>query len=154
MWRRVSALLVVLPFVFSPDDARAQDVLTPATVGEGLPEPQPLAPPSANPIDSPRSKRLLTSLYVSTVSLQMLDAHSTCLLVENGGREANPMLAGLVSNPPVFYAAKAGVAAASILAARSLAKHNKKAAIITLIAMNGVYAAVVTHNYRAANAQR
>jgi hypothetical protein len=122
-------------------------------VAELTPAPQ-LARAAGDEIDSTRSKRLLTSLYFSTVSLQMLDAHSTRFLVEKGGREANPLFSGLVSNQPAFYAAKAGFATASILAARSLAKHNKKAAIITLIAMNGVYAAVVTHNYRAANAQR
>jgi len=94
------------------------------------------------------------TLYFSTVSLQMLDAHSTHFLIDKGGRETNPMLAWLTPNKPAFYAAKAGFAAATILAAHSLAKRNKPAAIITLVAVNGVYAAVVAHNYRAANSQR
>jgi len=49
---------------------------------------------------------------------------------------------------------KAGAAAGIILAARSMAKRNKFAAVITLIGINSAYAAIVSHNYRVAHAGR
>lgn len=96
----------------------------------------------------------LVGLYASTVALQMLDVRSTYAVIERGGAEGNPIMAGIVSSKGAFVAMKAGLAASTILAARQIAKHNKVAAIITLVAVNSVYASVVAHNFNLANQMR
>jgi Domain of unknown function (DUF5658) len=95
---------------------------------------------------------LLSSLYVSTAVMQGLDAHSTLSGLSHGAAEANPFVSGIASNRFAFVALKASVATGTILAARSMAKHNKIAAVVTLIGINSAYAAIVSHNYRVARA--
>lgn len=100
-----------------------------------------------------RSRSLLMpSLYASTAMLQVLDMHSTLSGLERGAVEANPLMSGVTSHKTAFIAAKAGMAVGTILAARQMSKHNKVAAVLTLIGVNSVYAAVVSHNYKAARA--
>ena len=97
---------------------------------------------------------MMTSLYVSTATMQALDVHSTLKAFSTGAVEANPLMTGVTKNPAAFIALKAGVAASTIMAARQMAKHNKVAAVVTLVAVNSVYAMVVSHNYRVANSLR
>jgi hypothetical protein len=98
----------------------------------------------------PGSSALLNSLYVSTVAMQALDMHSTLSAFRAGGVEANPLMQGVTTNRAAFLAVKAGVAASTVLATRQLAKRNKVAAIVTLVAINSAYAFVVNHNYKIA----
>jgi hypothetical protein len=96
----------------------------------------------------------LAGLYASTVTLQMLDVRSTYAVIGRGGAEGNPVMAGVVQNKGSFIALKAGLAASTILAAHQLAKHNKVAAVVTLVALNCTYASVVAHNFDLARQMR
>jgi hypothetical protein len=96
----------------------------------------------------------LVGLYASTITLQMLDVRSTYAVIARGGGEGNPLMVGVVQSKPAFIAMKAGIAASTILAARAVAKHSKVAAVVTLIAVNSVYASVVAHNFDLARQMR
>ena len=111
---------------------------------------RPPVPPATSRVDR-GSSRLLNSLYASTAVMQALDVHSTLSALGNGGVEANPMMSGLTRNKAAFIAVKAAVATSTILATRQIAKRNKVAAVVTLVAINSVYAIVASHNYRVAN---
>jgi hypothetical protein len=106
-------------------------------------------PPAPRPGSSP----LLSSMYATTAVLQGLDVHSTITALNHGAVESNPLMVSIVRNRPAFIATKAAVAAATILAARQMAKRNKLAAFLTLAAVNSAYALVVRHNYRVARGQ-
>lgn len=92
--------------------------------------------------------------YATSAILQALDVHSTFKVLDLGGREGNPMLAGLVNNRPAFIAVKGAIAASSIYAVSRIAKHNKFAAIAMGAALNSTYAMVVNHNYKLARSLR
>jgi uncharacterized protein DUF5658 len=117
-------------------------------------QPAPLTRPSFRQPQIGQRSFVLPSLYASTAILQALDVHSTLTGLNRGAMEANPLLSGIGSHRGAFVAAKAGVAAGTILAARAMAKHNKMAAIATLVGINAAYAAVVSHNYKVARAGR
>jgi hypothetical protein len=93
---------------------------------------------------------VLASLYVSTAVLQALDAHSTLTGLERGAFEANPLMSGITQNKFAFIGVKAAVAAGTIYATREMAKKNKVAAVVTLLAINSVYAYVAHNNYKVA----
>jgi hypothetical protein len=92
----------------------------------------------------------LASLYVSTAVLQALDAHSTLAGLDRGAFEANPIMSGITQNKFAFIGVKAAVAVGTIYATREMAKKNKVAAIVTLLAINSVYAYVAHNNYKVA----
>ena len=96
------------------------------------------------------SSNLLKSLYASTAVMQGLDLHSTLKAFSAGAVEGNPIMSGVTKNRAAFIATKAAVAAVTILATRKIAKKNKVAAVITLIAVNSAYAMIVNHNYKLA----
>ena len=98
--------------------------------------------------ESERRPAALPHLYISFVSLQVLDVHSTLLGLESGGREANPVLRPLAGSTAALVAMKAGHAAAAIYLSERLWKsHHRTAAIFTMAALNSAYVAVVAHNY-------
>jgi len=99
------------------------------------------------------SKELRVGMYASFVTLQALDGMSTLKALSAGGREANPVMSGVVSSPAGLFAVKAGTAAATVLLAERLAKHNKVASFVMMAALNTGYAAIVAHNYRVAGAR-
>ena len=82
--------------------------------------------------------------------MQGLDLHSTLKAFSAGAVEGNPIMSGVTKNRAAFIATKAAVAAVTILATRKIAKKNKVAAVITLIAVNSAYAMIVNHNYKLA----
>ena len=92
--------------------------------------------------------------YAGSVILQAMDVHSTFKVLDRGGREGNPMLAGIANNRPAFVAIKAGIAAGSIYAVSRIAKHNKIAAMAMAAALNSTYAMIVSHNYKLAASLR
>ena len=97
-----------------------------------------------------QAQELITkSLYVSYGVLQALDIHSTTRALNRGGVESNPLMAGAAGNPMGLTIVKAGGAAATIVLAERLRKHNKVAAALLMVGVNSFYAAVVAHNYRA-----
>ncbi|MEP6919161.1 MAG: DUF5658 family protein [Acidobacteriota bacterium] len=89
------------------------------------------------------SSKALKVLYGSYGALQTLDMSSTIAARNRGAREANPILAGGYGNAT---ATKVLMAAASIAAVQLVAKKNRKAAFVTMIALNVASAAVVVNN--------
>ena len=121
-----------------------------------MPLPEQLPAPVVQPfrrINNPDSV-LLTSLYVTTGITQALDIHSTLKALDRGGVESNPLLGSLTKNKAAFVAVKAAVAAGSIYAARKIAKKNKVAAILTMVAINSAYGFIAHHNYKVAGQRR
>jgi hypothetical protein len=96
----------------------------------------------------------LWSLYVSNAAVHALDIHSTLWGIRNGAVEGNRLMAGVTSNTPLFIATKVGISAATIYAANRISRHNRVAAIATLVGINSAYAIAVAHNYRIARGLR
>jgi hypothetical protein len=96
---------------------------------------------------APQRPSLLVPLYVSFATLQGLDIHSTLRATGFGGREANPIVGGMLGSPAAFVAAKAGMTASVYFVSERLWKRHKTAAVLTMIALNATYGAVVAHNY-------
>jgi hypothetical protein len=74
---------------------------------------------------------------------------STMVARNRGAVEANPMMQGGLARG---LAVKAAMGAVTVLAVHAMEKKNKKAAIVTMIALNVATAAVVANNLH--NAQR
>ena len=96
----------------------------------------------------PQRPKLLVPLYISFAGLQVLDAHSTMRALDRGYVEANPLVAPSTRNGATLVAMKAAVTASVIVGTERLWRHNRVAAIAAIIAVNGAYAAIVSHNYR------
>ena len=155
----ISFALVVLGFApWTARDARAQErptpVNLPAAVENAVAAPSIAAPEQfAYPIAPPQKRidPMMSSLYVSTALMQGLDIHSTMKALDNGAIEANPLMKGVTGNKAAFIAMKAGIAAGTIFAAHKASKKNRVAAIVSLVAINSVYAMVVNQNYKVAS---
>ena len=104
-------------------------------------EPPPTAPPG--PAKRPAA---LLPLYVSFTALQFADVHSTLRALDAGGREGNPVFAGLRS-PAGMLAVKAGLALGTTYAVERLRKRSPRTAVVLMVALNSAYAAIVAHNY-------
>ena len=89
------------------------------------------------------------TLLVTYGVVQGLDMASTVMARNRGAVEANPMMGGSYGKG---VAVKAALGAVSVFAVRAIEKNSRKAAVITMIAMNVGTAAVVAHNMR--NAKR
>ena len=109
--------------------------------------------PAANVVLATRSNwkygrpSILPALYATSAALQSYDAYSTLSALKNGGREATPLMKGVVKSPAAFVAMKASVTMASIMASESLWKHNHRfGAIGLMVASNLMMGAVAKHN--------
>jgi hypothetical protein len=91
------------------------------------------------------SSKALIALYGSYSALQALDMASTISARNRGAREVNPILAGSYGQAT---ATKALMAGASVAAVQLVAKKSRKAAFVTMIALNVATAAVVMNNVR------
>ena len=89
----------------------------------------------------------LLPLYITFATLQMLDAHSTTKALQNGGVEANPVVASFAGNTGALYATKIATVAATVFIGEKLWRKNRFGAIMTMMAINSAYAVVVRHNY-------
>lgn len=137
-----SVLVVVVLGLAMPVAAaeRSADAATPLT--ESLPEwAQEEAPQSSSPA--------IKALYGSYGVMQGLDMYSTIVARQRGAVEANPLMKTGFTRAAGF---KALMGASTMLAVKAIEKKNKKAAIITMIALNSVTAVVVANNVR--NARR
>jgi Domain of unknown function (DUF5658) len=119
----------------------------PATDEQRPPAAAAAAPSTAEAPSTAHRPSVLVPLYVSFATLQGLDIHSTLRAPEFGGREANPIVGGMLGSPAAFIAAKAGMTASIYFVSERLWKRNKTAAVLTMIALNSTYGAVVAHNY-------
>ena len=109
--------------------------------------------PAANVVLATRSNwkygrpSILPALYATSAALQGYDAYSTLSALKNGGREANPLMQGIVKSPAALVAMKASVTMASIMASESLWKNNHRVGAIGLmVASNLMMGAVAKHN--------
>lgn len=94
-----------------------------------------------------RRPMVLPALYAGSAILQGYDAYSTLSVLKNGGVEANPMMKSVTQSPVAFVAVKASIAAASIMASERLWKDNHRvAAVLTMVATNGLMGMVAAHN--------
>ena len=95
------------------------------------------------------SSAAVRTLYATYGVMQGLDMASTVVARNRGAVEANPMMEGSYARG---VAVKAALGAVTMLAVRAIEKKNKKAAVVTMIAMNVATAVVVANNIH--NAQR
>lgn len=171
--REVGAQVLVPVGVHALVPARAQAQLFEAlplqadVPSSAEPEPVPVSTqsPSSAQVSTPLRDRIaprrsepssggLWALYTATVAMQALDYHSTMNGLRGGAVEANPLMKSVTRNSTGFLAVKAAVATGTILAARTIAKRNKVAAYVMLIAVNSAYAYVAMHNYKVAGSLR
>jgi hypothetical protein len=122
---------------------------TPA-IHVGDDEQAPATPARTAPVSVDRPAALVP-LYISFAALQALDVDSTYRVLGQGGREANPLAATFVRNPPALIALKAATAAGAIAIAERVRKHSPKAAMLLMIGLNSAMATVVAHNYAVAS---
>jgi hypothetical protein len=101
------------------------------------------------PTEAEKRPAVLVPLYVGFTALQVLDAHSTLTAVTTGANEANPMMQGAVGNPTAMLAAKAAATTAVVMLSEKLWRHNRAAAVLTMIGLNSAYAVIAAHNYYA-----
>ena len=94
---------------------------------------------------------LLRGLYISTPIVQAVDGFSTMKVIHLGGRELNPLMAPITSNPAAFAATRATVAFGQIYMAHGLAKRHKFLAVGALAGLNVAYAMFAAHNFKVAN---
>jgi hypothetical protein len=95
---------------------------------------------------TPKRPGMLPVLYGTYAGLQVMDIVSTRKAIAAGAREANPLM------PQGGMAATVGIKAASgvgmVFVAEKMWKKHRTGAIVLMAAMNGVSAAVVSHNNR------
>jgi hypothetical protein len=101
---------------------------------------------SAMPSTSPRPAALMP-LWVGFAALQALDMQSTFKGLQTGGREANPVAGTFIGSGVGFASMKIATAGAVIYLTNRVQKHNRAAAILTMVALDSAYAFVVAHNY-------
>ena len=129
-----------------------------ASVAAALPM-TPVAAPAASigKIDWAGIRRpaVLPALYAGSALLQGYDAYSTMSALKAGGREANPLMKTVVSNPFLFIGVKAAITTTSIMTAeRMWRNHNRLGAVAVMVISNGVMAAVAAHNNSVLNGLR
>ncbi len=94
-----------------------------------------------------RRPLMLPALYAGSAILQGYDAYSTMSALKKGGVEVNPLMKSVVKSPAAFVAVKAGVTAASIMAAERLWKNNHRVgAVALMVVSNGVMGMVAARN--------
>jgi hypothetical protein len=164
--RRLSAVLclVALISIAGSRAASAQDraeLLLPTalfasaeTADDSRPFDARLAPRITVEQLSPSRPAPLLGLYVSLAAFQALDIASTHRALKAGAVEANPVVAPFAHSPLALAAIKAGVTTATIFATEQLWKTNRKAAVLTMLAVNAAYGAIAAHNYKVSVAQR
>jgi hypothetical protein len=98
-----------------------------------------------------RSSTAVRTMFATYGVVQGLDMVSNYAARNRGAVEANPVMRGSYGKG---IAVKAAMGAATIFAVRAIEKKSKKAAIVTMIALNVGTAAVIANNLRVARASR
>ena len=93
-----------------------------------------------------RRPALLLPLYGSFVTLQALDVMTTMRALNQGGHEANPLMAGAVGSPAAFVALKAASTVSTVIASEKLRRDHPVAAVLLMVGVNSLMATVVAHN--------
>ena len=87
-------------------------------------------------------------LYTSLAVLHGADLATTATILERGGVERNPLMRPVVGNTASSIAVKAATSAVAIYFAEKAWRKSKVAAIVTMLAVNGLTAAVVATRAR------
>jgi hypothetical protein len=97
---------------------------------------------------APTLKRpvVLPVLYVSLAALQVHDGYATAVGLSRGAEESNPLMRGIAGQPVVFWTVKTAATAGAIWTAERLWKRHRAAAVVAMIAVNGVMASVAARN--------
>ncbi len=102
----------------------------------------------SNPSSPSNPSKPVLALYLSFVTLQALDVHSTTRAISSGaGRESNPALRGIAGNRPALIAVKAATTGVTIWATEKLRRKHRAAAVGLMVALNSFMGVVVGHNY-------
>ena len=104
-----------------------------------------MAPPATMAARPAAPSRVLTALQISYAGLQTADMWTTIAARNNGAREANPLMDGSYTKGIAF---KAAMGIGTVLATRAMGKKSKKAAVVTMVVLNGVTAVVAANNLR------
>lgn len=96
------------------------------------------------PADEPPAS--FRALSISYVALNGADAVTTIRALNNRHLEGNPLVAPLASNPPALIAVKAASSVAAVYMAERLWKRNRRAAVVTMVALNALMSSVVVRN--------
>jgi hypothetical protein len=98
---------------------------------------------------SPRPSLTLPALQVTFGALQIMDVVSTRRALNAGLSEGNTVMRGVVDRPLAVAAVKVGATAATVFLVNRVARKNRAAAILTMVAINSAYSFVVVRNIRA-----
>ena len=90
----------------------------------------------------------LPVLYAGLIGLQAYDIYSTNSALSRGGSEANPLVAPMAGQTAAMIVMKAVSTGTTIALTERLWHRNRTAAILTMVAANGVVAIVAAHNAR------
>ena len=95
--------------------------------------------------------KLLPALYVTLGAMQAWDLLSTSAAMNAGAREANPSAAPFANSTGSLLGLKLATTASTIFFAERAWKHNRVAAVVMMVAINGATAAVAMQNGRNAS---
>jgi hypothetical protein len=93
-----------------------------------------------------RKERSYRRLEYTYVALNTIDLATTFYVLDNGGREMNPILKPFAHNKPLLTAVKATGTFSTLFLLRKMKKTDPELAKGILIGMNIMYGAVVTNN--------
>jgi hypothetical protein len=135
----VAVLTVLIALPVRASESRGSEPATAAMI-----------PTAAMPLASEATKRpavspALKALFASHAAVNALDVYSTLLAKGQGAREMNPIMDGGSAR---MLGIKAAGGVCTYFVVRRIAKQNRKAAIVTMLVLNGVTAAVAVNNLR------
>ena len=134
----MAMVLVAIPAAAADNGSNGNTTdTTPAAVGASIPTWTLDQPASSSPT--------LKVLFGSYAVVQGMDVYSTIKAKQNGAREMNPMMDG---GSLQMVGMKLASTAVSYAVVQKLAKKNRKAAIVTMVVLNGLTAAVAANNMR------
>jgi hypothetical protein len=146
----VIALMLIPSAVFAADDETSTTLTSAVAAAATTLVQRPGLTSSirlAAPFEAPHRPSLLPGLYAGSAFFQGYDAYSTLSALKSGASEANPLMKGITKSPMAFIALKAGMTAMSIMSAERMWKdEHRVAAVVMMIASNGMMAAVAAHN--------
>jgi hypothetical protein len=96
-------------------------------------------------VEQPRSSKAMKVLLGSYGAVQALDMASTIRARQAGAREVNPIMTGSYGQATAM---KAALSLGALGAVKLMGKKDRKAAFVTLLALNIASAAVVANNMR------
>ena len=104
----------------------------------------------AAPLNAETDSRPLRAAILAYSVAAAADTGTTLYALGRGGREANPVLAGVASNPAAFVVTKAAATAATAWLFARVHRRHPRAALVLTYASAAALSAVASHNLRVA----